>query len=114
MDTQTWHTHNKVKFYLTNDTPNIEECRFIVLKVIEQAVRDYIGLFNQQDTETKKEFWETARDFIYDESYVFFWGDNEITSSEFLEYVNLDIDYLRRKTTEQFKKEHNGKEKRNK
>ena len=102
-----WHTYNGINFYLSEYIPDIEECRVLILKVVEQAIRDYITLADQIP-KGKRELWETARDFIFDDDYFIFWGDKELNLEELLQNVDLEIEYLRRSATQQFKEYNNG------
>jgi len=100
-----WHKYNQVKFYLSRYTPNPEECRILILKVTEEAMRDYLGYFNHPSG-SKRELWDTASGFIFDDEYRFMWGDKEVSPETLLQNVDLEIEYLRRSAIKQFKGKH--------
>jgi hypothetical protein len=97
------HEYKGIKFDLSDYTPDEEECRIIILKIIEQASRDYLALY-QSKTTALQHNWETAKDFIFRENYPVNWGGRIITSAQLLELVDIDIDWLRRKMRERFAK----------
>jgi recombination protein RecA len=87
-----WHAYGDVKFHLSDFLPEQEQCRFLMLKVLEQAVRDYISMYNSS-TQSEREAWEEARDFIFDDEYRFMWGNMELSTEEFLDILDIDIEY---------------------
>lgn len=104
------YDYKGIEFYLSSYTPDPEECRIIILKIIEQASRDYLALRNGK-TAALQYTWETARDFIFKDKYLMYWGGKVTTSAELMELVDIDINWLRRKMRERFiktKKEDHG------
>ena len=99
------HSYGSVTFFLSDYTPNMEECRFLVLKVVEQAVRDYISLFGS-NSNSEKTLWDTAKGFIFDDEYRIMWGDKETSTEDLLHYVDIDISYLRERVRKQFKEKY--------
>ena len=95
------HTYGKVRFYLSDFVPDIEECRILMLKVLEQAIRDYISLADSE-LQSDKETWESAKDFLYDDEYRLIWGDYELSIEEYLDILDLDINWVRSQTTRKF------------
>ena len=95
------YDYKGIEFYLSNYIPNPDECRVIILKIIEQASRDYLAL-HKGKTSSQKYNWETARDFIFKDPYWINWGGQIITSAEFMELVDINIDWLRRKIHQRF------------
>jgi len=91
------------KFTLEEYLPDIQECRFILFKVLEQAVRDYIK-FKDTDNEDLFELWCTAKGFLFDNTYRIDWGGQDISLSEILDELDLDIDWVRSKTSKRFEK----------
>jgi hypothetical protein len=89
------------QIYLPDFLPNEEECKFLLLKVVEQAVRDYVSLYKFTDNKSK-ENWESAVDFLFDDSYCINWGDEVIGLIEILEELDLDIKWFRDRTTRKF------------
>ena len=95
------HEYKGVEFYLSNYTPDDEECKIIILKIIEQASRDYLSLYKGK-TAALQHSWETARDFIFKDNYLINWGMNILTPAQLMELVDIDIEWLRRKMRERF------------
>ena len=80
-----------------------------MLKVLEQAVRDYCSLVDSV-IPGEQTAWELARDFLFDDEYRFMWGDLEVSTEEFLAFIDLDIKWVRQQTLKRFKRGRNGKE----
>lgn len=95
------HMHGDVSFLLPDYIPNEEQCRFLMLKVLEQAIRDYISLFNS-DLSNEQTLWELARDFLFDNTYRINWGDWTLSTEEFLDIVDLNIIWVREQTIKKF------------
>jgi hypothetical protein len=95
------YEYKGVQFYLSDCIPNEEECRIIILKIIEQASRDYLSLYKGK-TAALRHNWETARDFIFKDKYLINWGGVIMSPAQLMELVEIDIDWLRRKTNERF------------
>lgn len=99
------YQHGAVKFELSFYLPDIEECRFLILKVVEQSVGDYLSLFGSNlpnDIAT----WESAVGFIFDEDYRIMWGDLELSQEDLLGIVDIDVRWFREKMLERFKEKH--------
>jgi len=77
--------------------PHIDECRYLILKIIEQAVRDFISL-EDSTAPIDQNHYETACSFIFDNDYVIDYGDEQKTITDLLDIVDIDIDWLRAKT----------------
>lgn len=95
--------YKEIEFYLSDYTPNPEECRIIILKIIEQASRDYLSLYKGK-TAALQYTWETARSFIFEDKYIMYWGGKITTPAQLMELVDVDIHWLRRKMRERFTK----------
>lgn len=91
-----WHQTGDVKFYLSDYTPNLEECNFLLLKVVEQTVRDFISLADTNEPELA-EVCKEARDFIFDDEYYIDWGERQLNLPMILEILGIDIDWFRAK-----------------
>lgn len=103
----TAHPAGKHKqFYLQNYMPNEEESRFILLKVVEQAVRDYVNLIKFLHDEDIKLVWEEAKDFLFDDDYSIDWGEKELYLLDILNILEIDIEWFRNKTRKRFEKQH--------
>lgn len=96
------YTYGRITFHLKDYTPDEEQCRFLILKVLEQAVRDYVSLASSE-VPNDKALYETARDFLYDDDYTIWWGDKEMTTEQLMEIVDLDMDWVREQATKKFK-----------
>ena len=92
------YTYGKAEFYLSDYMPDIEQSRFLILKVLEQAVRDYISLGHSQ-VPNERALFETAKGFLFDDNYTVNWGDKELTTEELLGMVDLNITWVREQTT---------------
>jgi len=88
------HRYGEVEFYLKDYLPDGEECRFLLLKVVEQAVRDYLSLARAVFT-NEIEIWHEAKEFIYDNSYLINWGDMVLSLEDILDILDLDASYFR-------------------
>lgn len=93
--------YGDVAFRLEDFMPHEEQCRILMLKVLEQAVRDYCALADS-DLPNEQLLWETTRGFLYDDDYFFMWGDLEVNLEAFLDIIDLDIDWVREQTTRKF------------
>ena len=82
--------------------PDIEESRLLILKVMEQAIRDYVSLQIDRSL-NERVAWETARDFLFDDEYKLMWGDMEISTEALLDIIDLDISWVRSQSTKKFK-----------
>jgi hypothetical protein len=100
------YLHGDIKFYLTDFMPDEEQCRFLILKVLEQAMRDYVSFY---DSIIHKEiaFWESAEAFLFDDEYYILWGNLELTIEELLDLVNLDIIWVREQAKKKLKERNN-------
>jgi hypothetical protein len=110
------HILGEVKFYLDDNTLDYEECCYLLLKVVEQAIRDYCQL-EWSNIPYRKWHWETAKDFIFEDDYFIQWGSEELTLGNICEILssseksNIDLDWIRRKSQEKYleeKKKRNG------
>jgi len=76
--------------------PHIDECRYLILKVIEQSVRDYLSLETSK-APIEQHHFETARQFIFEDEYLIEWGKKDQTCTDLLDILDLDIDWFRYK-----------------
>lgn len=96
-----FYTYKEVEFYLSSYLPNEEECRIIILKIVEQASRDYLSLHDAKSV-TLQYTWETARDFIFKKTHLIGWGNRKISPAYLLSLIDMDIEWLRRKIKQKF------------
>ena len=92
----TWHQSGDVKFFLTNYFPDIEECKFLLLKVVEQSVRDYVSLADSIEPDLQ-EVCKEARDFIFNDEYYIDWGEKQLNLPMILELLEIDTEWFRGK-----------------
>lgn len=111
----TEHSYGEVRFYLSDYCPNIEESRFLLMKVIEQAVRDYCAL-SEATLPAEIVLWKTSRDFIFNDNYTIEWGDKDMSFEDILDVLDLDVHWFREQTQKKFEArlKNNGKEKKGK
>ena len=101
------YRYGDVTFYLSDFRPTVERCRFLILKILEQAVREYCSLVDS-DVPSEQASWELARDFLFDEEYRFMWGDIEVSLEVFLDQIDLDVSWVREQTRKRFERGRNG------
>jgi hypothetical protein len=95
------HSYGEVTFYLSYYVPDEEQCRILMLKLLEQAVRDYCSMA-RSDLANEKLIWEEARAFLFDDDYQFRWGGYELSLESFLDILDLDINWVREQTQKKF------------
>jgi hypothetical protein len=93
---ETWHQAGNVKFFLSDYIPDPEECKFLLLKVVEQSVRDFVSLADSIEPELR-ETCKEARDFIFDDEYYIDWGDKQLNLPMILELLEIDTEWFRDK-----------------
>jgi hypothetical protein len=94
-DTHLW---GRRKFILTEFHPQEDECKFLLMKVIEQSIRDFINL-EKCIAPIEIQHFESARDFLFDDEYRIHYGEGEIGLEDVLHILSLDIDWFREKVT---------------
>jgi hypothetical protein len=82
-----------------NIAPNFQECEYLILQVINQAIKDYEH-YRNRTKEEDKEIFESARDFLFEDSYYFYWGDQQVNLSYLCSLIDIDINWLRNKIIE--------------
>lgn len=82
------------QFTLEDFLPQLDECKYLLLKVVEQSIRDYSNL-EHAITPIEKQHFESARDFIFDDSYQIYLGEYEVNMEDILGIMNLDIEWFR-------------------
>lgn len=76
--------------------PTEEESRYLLLKIVEQAVRDYLSL-RTSNTPIDREFYETACEFLFDDDYQIEYGDLNLSLKDILEGTDVEIIWFREK-----------------
>jgi hypothetical protein len=89
-----YHTEGRVTFFLSEPDIAEEEARFLIIKVLDQAIKDYI-LFQNPTNSSEQESLESAVAFLFDDDYLIDWGEWELSPAEALELVDLDMDWVR-------------------
>lgn len=74
--------------------PHIDECRYLILKIIEQAVRDYLSL-SQSSAPIEQHYYETACHFLFDDDYLIDYGGVEKSLHDLLDIVDIEIEWFR-------------------
>lgn len=78
----------------TDDCPQLDECRYLILKLIEQAVRDYLSL-EHSSAPIERYYYETACEFIFNSDYVIDYGGRDKTLQDLLDIMDIDIHWFR-------------------
>lgn len=90
--------------------PEIDECRNILLHVVKQAIDD-VQDYRFKTKLEHVEIYQSAHSFLFDDDYFIDWGDNEdgsfteLNLEQICELLNLDIDWIRQKISEQIEVE---------
>jgi hypothetical protein len=74
--------------------PHIDECRYLILKLTEQAIRDFLSL-EHSNAPIEQVYFQTARFFLFHDEYTIDWGPEERTLEDLLDVIGLDIDWIR-------------------
>jgi len=106
-----YHQIGNITFYLKGYLPDIEECKLLLTKMLEQAVRDYCTPY-RISTNSELESWEQARDFLFDDNYHIDWGEGYyLDLQSILDILDIDINWFREQLQKKFERENpNGKE----
>ena len=99
-----WHDVGTKKFYLEPCELDLEESKFLLYKVVEQTIQDYV-LLPWSNISYKDLLWESARDFIFSEDYYIDWGDFVLNFEIVCQILDLEIDWVRRKTLDKYELE---------
>lgn len=76
--------------------PELDECRFLIKKVIEQAVRDFAALEDAVSSSEQSDY-QTACGFLFDDDYHINWGGQEMSLQDLLDWVDLEAEWVRKK-----------------
>lgn len=106
-----WHSYGEVCFYLSDYDIDSEQARYLLFKVIEQSIRDYISLVDSS-IPSEQQFWETARGFLFDDEYRIEWGNININAEEALDILDLNLDWVRGEVLRKYKEKHGNNYKR--
>jgi len=84
----------EITFNLHRPELEEDECRFFLMKIIEQSIRDIVNLSNS-DSSVDNFYFNTARDFIFDDEYTIDYGSKELTFSDILHTLGLELEWFR-------------------
>lgn len=84
---------------LPQSLPHIDECRYLILKIIEQAVRDYLSL-QQSNAPIERHYYETACQFLFDDDYRIDYGEEEKSLNDLLDIIGIESEWLREKVVQ--------------
>jgi hypothetical protein len=75
-------------------TPSLDECRFLILKIIEQSVRDFISL-EHASSSSEKEYYQTACQFLFNNRYRIDYGGEEKSLRDMLDLLDIEVEWFR-------------------
>lgn len=73
-----------------------DDCRRILLKVVSQAVHDYLS-GELGDTYIELEHFITAKEFLFNLEYKIQWGDLELGLADICDILGLEVAWIHRK-----------------
>ena len=79
-----------------NVIPQPDEILYLLLRVVEQAIRDYLSL-DKAAAPIEKEYYDTACQFLFDDEYVMEFGGANKTLKEILEMLEIEVIWFREK-----------------
>lgn len=85
-----------IPFTLSEPFPPEDECRFLLLKILEQAIRDYINLQNSSIL-LEKFYFQTAEGILFDDDYRINYGGHDMSLSDILHAINIEQEWFRDK-----------------
>jgi len=74
--------------------PHIDECRHLILKIVEQAVRDFLSL-SSSSAPIERKYYETACDFLFDDNYRIDYGGVDKSLRDLLDILDYDVEWFR-------------------
>jgi hypothetical protein len=81
---------------LTQDSslPYIDECRILILKMIEQAIRDYLSL-RGSSAPIEQVYYHTACEFLFNDDYYIDYGGVDRNLEDLLDILDINITWFR-------------------
>ena len=79
---------------ITRQKLHIDECQFVILKILGQVIHDYLSLNNSSKAQ-EIEYYNVACKFLFDDNYMIKYGDRYKSTNDLLSIVGLDIKWLR-------------------
>ena len=74
--------------------PHIDECRILILKIIDQAIRDYLNL-EHSNSPSERRYYEEACEFLFDADYYIDYGGVDKNLQDLLDILDIDIEWMR-------------------
>jgi len=93
------HTWGTVQFSMTDFYPQEDECKYLLMKIVEQAIRDYINL-EKCIVPTEVQYYESSQDFLFDDECRIQYGDFLLSFTDILHTLGLEVDWFRKKVIE--------------
>ena len=85
--------------------PYLDECKFLILKVIEQSIRDFVAL-SHATVPTEQQYFITASGFLFDDDYRIDWGGQDKSLRELTEIIGLEQEWIRDKVLVTYEQKH--------
>lgn len=95
----TIHISDTKELTLHRTMPYIDECKILISNMVKQVFRDYCNFYNSRSIVGMEIFCE-AQSFIYDPDYFVCWDNKERNLQDFLDILDIDIDWFRHKVEE--------------
>ena len=77
-----------------SNLPQIDECRYLILKIIDQAVRDYLSLENSS-APIDQFYYDSACQFLFDDTYAIDYGGVDKTLKDLLDILDINSQWFR-------------------
>lgn len=87
----TTHIWGNAKFTLEAYTPKQDECRLLMIKIVEQAVRDFTNLEDSL-VPIEQQYYCTASGLIFNDSYRVDYGGQDMSFEDMLNILFDDSD----------------------
>ncbi len=73
-----------------------DETKILLLKTIEQSIRDYNNL-RKSVIPIEQQYFATAECFLFEKDYEIHWGDIDITLEDILNYLHIESEWFYKK-----------------
>lgn len=84
---------------MISNTPHLDECRLLILKVIEQAIKDFLNL-EYSTAPIEQYHYQTAVQFLFNKDYYIDWGTKVQTLTELLDQFYIETEWIQDKIKE--------------
>jgi len=95
LSTKTDTLDSAVEFGYNDEIPE-DEVRYLLLRLLEQSMKDYMSLGDNL-TKNNQEYFDTAESFLFDKEHYVQWGEYEINCDFVLEYLDIDEEWFYKK-----------------